>query len=78
MLDINSFYDFPQVEITVFRLQKEDIDNSPAVYQKLVSKNAAGAMFPMVEGGVYVAVVQGADFGGYRYGTVWERFGSWS
>lgn len=78
MLDINSFYDFPQVEITVFRLQKEGIDNSPAVYQKLVSKNAAGAMFPMVEGGVYVAVVQGADFGGYRYGTVWERFGSWS
>lgn len=78
MLDINSFYDFPQVEITVFRLQKEGIDNSPAVYQKLVSKNAAGAMFPMVEGGAYVAVVQGADFGGYRYGTVWERFGSWS
>ena len=76
MLDINSFYDFPQVEITVFRLQKEGIDNSPAVYQKLVSKSAAGAMFPMVEGGAYVAVVQGADFGGYRYGTVWEQFGS--
>ncbi|WP_314918763.1 hypothetical protein [Pseudomonas helleri] len=78
MLDINSSYDFPQVEITVFRLQKEGIDNSPAVHQKLVPNSAAGAMFRMIKGEAYVAVVQGADFGGYRYGTVWERFGSWS
>lgn len=76
MLEVNSSHDFPQVEITVFRLQKEGIDNSPAVYQKLVSNIAAGAMFPMIKGEGYVAVVQGADFGGYRYGAVWEQFGS--
>lgn len=79
MLDVNSAYDFDQVEITVFRLQKEGIDNNPAVYQQTASKYAAGASFhPLIKGEAYVAVVQGADFGGYRYGTVWERFGSWS
>ena len=77
-LDAKTAYDFDQVVITVFRLQKEGIDNDPPVYERTASKNAAGAMFPMIKGEAYVAVVQGADFGGYRRGTVWERFGSWS